>query len=124
MLSSAARGVRKTSEALIRLVCFFFPINPQCLSVSVAKPLSLHQPKKLLRIISKSRKHRFQIAVAQMLVDNLPDHAAIIRSHSKIAPLIKLSIAESRPLCVNFPALDVSAHHEHAICVPMVRPAI
>ena len=59
-----------------------------------------------------------------MFGKNFAEHAAKIRGEGEVAAFVELMIVQAGPFTVNFSAAHVSAHHEHAIGVAVVRAAV
>src|ERR1017187_3163057 len=87
--------------------------------------LGLHHSQKLVRIIFESGENGVETApAAQMLRHDLAEHTAIVRRDRKVAAIMQLALAQSRPARINLSAFDVATHQEHAIRMAVIGPAI
>src|SRR5580704_18318746 len=86
--------------------------------------LSLQHAQMQARVVCEAWEHCFEVAVAEMLGDVFAQHAAVIGGDSKVTALIELSVGKPRPARVDLPTFDIAAHHEHAIRVAVIGPAV
>src|SRR5487761_2121834 len=85
-------------------------------------PLYAHDsPESRLPV---ARKHRGDIAVAQLPRDQFSQHVAKIGGQVQVAILIELLGLQARPIAINLAALDAAAEGEHHVGVAMIRAAI
>src|SRR5215467_9771598 len=85
---------------------------------------NLDQTREFARVVVKTGEDGLQVGDANVLGENFAENRAKIRGEREIAPFVELMVVQAGPFAIDLPAAHVSTHHEHAICVAVVRAAV
>src|ERR1700756_4159702 len=86
--------------------------------------LGLDQPWEFARAVVEAREDGLQVGDADVFGKDISEHRAEIRGERQVAALVELMIVQPWPFAIDLPAANVSAHHEHAIRVAVVRAPV
>src|SRR5436853_2173340 len=85
--------------------------------------LAANQPLEVRRVRGEARKDRAEIGCAHMPRGDFGEHVAEVRRQLQVAAFIQLFARQSRPLAIDFAALDRAAERERDAGVAMIGAA-
>src|SRR5580704_230261 len=76
-----------------------------------------------MRIVIKAWKNSRKVLHTNVPGQNFSNDATEVGRKRQIAPFVELVVVQAGPSPVDLPALNVAAHHEHAVRMSMVGAA-